>query len=156
MKWLVLALLAVSVVADARSEKTLAYTRDQAWPTAIRFIRLDARFKVIEKDADAGYILFEMTEDKKTYRGALEVIEVVQDDQHQVRFVLTIDDRPSWFEIELLGKLEDKLRADLGSPAPPPTKKPPADAPKQDEPPKKDQPKPPSVTDDPPPMSPAP
>src|SRR4051812_3719361 len=48
--WLVLAVAPVA----ARSEKTLAYPRDQVWPTAVRFLVVDERVKVLEKDADAG------------------------------------------------------------------------------------------------------
>lgn len=137
---LLLALLLWSGVAEARSEKTLAYQRDQAWPTAVRFLRVDAKLKVIEKDADAGYVLFEFIEDKKTFRGSLEVIEVVKDGRKLVRFVVTIEDRPSWVEIEMLNKLERKLRAELGSPAPTPTPKEP--------PPKKDDPRQPAPKPD--------
>ena len=53
MRRLLLALLFVTSTAYARSEKTLAYPRDAAYQTAVRFIRIDAGFKVIEKDADA-------------------------------------------------------------------------------------------------------
>jgi hypothetical protein len=134
--------------AEARSEKTLAYQRDQAWPTAVRFLRVDAKLKVIEKDADAGYVLFEFVEDKKTFRGSLEVIEVVRDGRKLVRFVITIEDRPSWVEIELLTKLERKLRAELGSPAPAPT---PKEPPKKEEP--KPEPKPDKPKDDGPPLT---
>ncbi len=131
MRRLLLALVLSSGVAEARSEKTLAYQRDQAWPTAVRFLRVDAKLKVIEKDADAGYVLFEFVEDKKTFRGSLEVIEVVKDGRKLVRFVVTIEDRPSWVEVEMLNKLERKLRVELGSPAPTPT---PKDPPKKDDP----------------------
>jgi hypothetical protein len=142
MRSLLLALLLTSGVAEARSEKTLAYQRDQAWPTAVRFLRVDAKLKVIEKDADAGYVLFEFIEDKKTFRGSLEVIEVVKDGRKLVRFVITIEDRPSWVEIEMLTKLERKLRVELGTPAPAPTPK--------DPPPKsKEEPKPPKSDDKP-------
>ena len=137
------------LAADARTEKTLAYQRDVAWPAAVRFIRVDAHLKVIEKDAEAGYVLFELVEDKKTFRGSLEVIEVVKDGRHLVRFVMQIEDRPAWLELEYLNKLEQKLRAELGAPAPAPTpKKPPDD--------KKDEPKPPPPKDDGPPISPTP
>ena len=142
-------LLLLCGVASARSEKTLAYPRDAAWPAAVRFIRVDEHLKVIEKDADAGYVLFELVEDKKTYRGSLEVIDVVKDGIHQVRFVMHIEDRPSWLEVEYLDKLEHKLRAELGSPAPPP-------APKKPDPPKQDEPKPAPPKDDGPPISPTP
>jgi hypothetical protein len=148
---ILIVLLALCGVADARSEKTLAYPRDQAWPAAVRFIRVDEGLKVIEKDADAGYVLFELSEEKKTFRGSLEVIDTVRDGRHVVRFVMTIEDRPSWLEVELLNRLEEKLRAELGAPAPAPTPRPAPDKPK-------DEPKPPgkATTDDGPPVSPNP
>ena len=133
--------LVASSVAFARSEKTLAYPRDQAWPAAVRFIRVDERLKVIEKDNDAGYVLFELREDKKTFRGSLEVIDIVKDGRHLVRFVIQIEDRPSWLEIEMLNRLERKLRTELGAPAPAPTPKP-KDEPPPAPPPKADEPKP--------------
>jgi hypothetical protein len=134
MRPILLALLLWTGVAEARSEKTLAYQRDPAWQAAVRFLRIDAKLKVIEKDADAGYVIFEYTEEKKTFRGSLEVIDVVKDNRKLTRFVVTIEDRPSWVEIELLTKLERKLRAELGTPAPTPSAPPKKDEPKKDEP----------------------
>lgn len=139
----VLGLLLATGSADARSEKTLAYPREPAWATAVRFIRINAGFKVIEKDAEAGYVLFELHEEKKTFRGSLELIDVVKDGRKVVRFVLTIEDRPQWVEIALLTKLERKLRAELGTPAPEPTPRP-----RQDDPPKKAEPTPEPPKDD--------
>jgi hypothetical protein len=147
MRRVLLALLLATGVAEARSEKTLAYPRDQAWPAAVRFIRVDAHLKITEKDADAGYVIFELKEEKKTFRGSLEVIDTVKDGRHVVRFVMTIEDRPEWLEIELLNKLEQKLHAELGSPAPAPT----APPPKKEDPPKK-----PAGDDDALPVSPTP
>lgn len=152
MRRLVLALLLLCGVAEARTEKTLAYPRDQAWPAAVRFIRVDEHLKVIEKDAEAGYVLFELKDEGKTFRGSLEVIDTVKDGRHVVRFVIAIEDRPSWIELEMLNRLERKLRSELGSPSPAPTEKP-----KKDEPPpaKKDEP-PPKKDDGGPPISPTP
>ena len=144
MRPILLALLLWTGVAEARSEKTLAYQRDPAWQAAVRFLRVDAKLKVIEKDADAGYVIFEFTEEKKTFRGSLEVIDIVKDNRKLTRFVVTIEDRPSWVETELLRKLERKLRAELGTPAPAPS----APPPKKDEPAPVDKPK-----DDGPPVS---
>ncbi|HUS29590.1 MAG TPA: hypothetical protein VMZ53_13850 [Kofleriaceae bacterium] len=152
MRRVLLALLfAVPVAggtAHARSEKMLAYEREPAWAASVRFLRVDAHLKLIEKDAEAGYVIFEYTEEKKTFRGSLELIETVKDGRKVVRFVMTIEDRPAWVEIGLLTKLESKLRSELGSPAPapsPPAKK---DEPKKDEPKPDDKPK-----DDGPPVS---
>lgn len=121
---LTLALAVSSSAAYARSEKSLAYPRPEAWATAVRFLRIDERLKIIEKDADAGYVLFEVREDKKTFRGSLELIELEKDGRHIIRFVVAIEDRPTWVEIGLLNRLERKLRIELGSPAPAPTPKP--------------------------------
>ena len=139
MRRVLLALALLTGTAHARSEKMLAYERDPAWATSVRFLRVDAKLKLVEKDSEAGYVIFEYVEDKKTFRGSLELFEVVRDGRKQVRFIVTIEDRPQWVEIELLTKLERKLRAELGSPAPSPTPHEPP--PKKDEPPKKDAPK---------------
>jgi len=141
--------------AAARAERTLAYPRDQAWPTAVRFLVVDEHVKVTEKDADAGYAMFELREDGKVFRGSLELVPLVRDGRTVVRFVLQIAERPSWVEIAMLTRLETKLRVELGSPSPAP------DAPKKkDDPsaPKPDAPKPdePKPDDHAPPISPTP
>jgi len=100
----------------ARSEKTLSYPRDAVWPTTVRFLVVDESVKVIEKDADAGYVLFELRDQGKLYRGSLELLTIKNDGRTSVRFVIAIPDRPSWMEIAMLQRLERKLRAELGSP----------------------------------------
>lgn len=137
------ALLAIALtasLAEARSEKTLAYQREQVWPTAVRFLVVDERVKVIEKDPDAGYVTFEIKDDGKLYRGSLEVMTIEREKRKSVRFVLQIEDRPDYLEIAMLARLERKLRSELGSPAPAPSppkdsgpKDPPKDAPKTDD-----------------------
>lgn len=104
----------------ARSEKTLAYPREQAWPAAVRFLAVDEHLKITEKDADAGYVMFELREEHRVFRGSLEVVMVSREGRSAVRFVLQIADRPSWVELAMLERLEDKLRAELGAPSPPP------------------------------------
>jgi hypothetical protein len=126
----------VAPAAWARSEKTLAYQRAEVWPAAVRFLVVDEHVKVTEKDADAGYVLFELRDDGKLFRGSLEVMTIVRDGRSVVRFVLQIADRPSWLEIAMLTRLETKLRAELGSPSPAPSPPPP-----KPEPPAKDEPK---------------
>jgi hypothetical protein len=152
---ILLALLLLTGVAEARSEATLAYQRDPAWAASVRFLRVDAKLKLIEKDAEAGYVIFEYTEDKKTFRGSLELIEIEKDNRKLVRFVMTIEDRPAWVEVEMLTKLEAKLRAELGSPAPAPTPKQPPkkEGPRTEDPPKDDGPQPQPPKQDGPPVS---
>jgi len=152
MRRILLALLLATGVAQARSEKTLAYPRDQAWAASVRFIRVDAKLKITEKDAEAGYVIFELKEEKRTFRGSLELVDGEKDGRHVVRFVITLEDRPDYEEIELLNRLEQKLKAELGSPAPAAS----APPPKKDDSPKKDAPPPAKNDDDAPPVSPTP
>ena len=153
----IVVLVGLVTAAWARSEKTLAYPRDAVWPTTVRFLVVDEDAKVIEKDADAGYVLFEIVDERKRYRGSLEVLTIKVDGRSSVRFVISIPDRPSWMEIAMLQRLERKLRAELGSPntAPAPKDKdaPPKDAPK---PPPKEEPKEKDPYEGGPPVSPTP
>ena len=138
MRWLLPSVFAIGLASSpflseafARSEKSVAYSREQAWPTAVRYLAVDARAKITEKDVDAGYILFEIVDDGQKFRGSLELATVTVEGRTGVKLILDIEDRPSWVEIQMLTKLERKLRAELGTPAPEPTPKdPPKDSPK--------------------------
>ena len=152
MRWICLLLVLAINTAEARSEKTLAYPRDQAWAAAVRFLVVDEHVKVTDKDEGAGYVLFDLRDDGKSYRGSLELIVVERDGRKVVRFVVQIEDRPSWIEVRMLERLEHKLRSELGSPSPEPTKPPPPndDGSKDRD---KDKPPAPPKDDDGPPIS---
>ncbi len=162
MRRLLPSLLAVCFstgIAAARAEKTLAYEREQVWATAVRFIRVDERLKIVEKDADAGYVLFELHEEKRVFRGSLEIATIVTEGRNYTRFVVTVEDRPEYLEIGMLQRLEHKLRVELGSPSPAPTPKPKKDEEPKEPPKAKDEPKEPpkeKVDPDAPPISPTP
>ena len=61
-------------------------------------------------DADAGYVLFELSEEKKTFRGSLEIATIQREGRNLTRFVVTVDDRPAYLEVGMLQRLEHKLR----------------------------------------------
>jgi hypothetical protein len=113
-----------SATSQARTERTLSYDVTKVWGTAVRFLRVDAGVTVIEKDPAAGYVLFSITEGKQTFRGSLEMFAIEQDGRNATRFVIQIVDRPSYMEMAMIEKLQQKLRDELGSPAPAPTAKP--------------------------------
>lgn len=125
-----LALALAAGSADARSEKNVAYPAAKVFPTAVRFLRVDERVTIVEKDADAGYVLFELEQDGKTFPGALELVVTESSGRPAVRLVLRIEDRPSYVETAMLERLEKKLRAELGS-EPPPAVKPAEKAPEK-------------------------
>ncbi len=112
--------------AAARSERTVAYPADKVFPTAVRFLRVDEGLTITERDATAGYVLFELAEDGKVFPGALELVVTENAGRPAVRLVLRIEDRPSYVEAAMLERLERKLRAELGS-EPPPVRRPPPD-----------------------------
>jgi hypothetical protein len=102
---------------------------------------VDEKAKVIDKDPDAGYVLFELKSENKTYRGSLEIITVQSDGRPNIKFAINIVEGALWREAGMIQRLEQKLRNELGSPPPP--KKPkdePKEAPKEPPPPPKDAP----------------
>jgi hypothetical protein len=130
MRALLALLLALPASASARSEgRPLSYARDHVWSTTVRFLVVDEKAKVIEKDADAGYVLFDLKEDGKSYRGSLEIITVHTNGQPNIKFAIHVHDRPLWREAGMVERLEKKLRTELGTP-PAPKKEPPKEEPK--------------------------
>jgi hypothetical protein len=123
-----MSIVSIAPAAWARSEKVEPYEATEVFPTAVRFLRIDAGVKIVEKDADAGYVLFDLTEDHKTFHGSLELIKTDVDGRVSVKLVLHIEDRPAYVEQLLLDKLDAKLRAEL-RPTRVPPKKPPVPAP---------------------------
>src|SRR5687767_3700276 len=140
----VLCMLLAPALGEARTEgKPLAYAREAVWSTAVRFLAVDVGAKLLDRDADAGYVMFELKDDGKTYRGSLEVVAIVVDGNPSVKFVMTLVDRPPYMELAMLKRLEQKIRAELGSPNPPKPKPkdPEPEKPKDDKkPPEKDPP----------------
>lgn len=118
-------LVAASAPAWAKSEKQLGYSPQQLWSPLVRFLRVDENVKIVDKDAEAGYLIFELTQDKKVFRGSVELIAASKD--YGARIILDVADRPSYVELGMLERLERKLYAELGPapspPAPPSTKK---------------------------------
>lgn len=112
--------LVVPGVVHARSEKTLGYSPKDVWSPTVRFVRVDENLTILERDAELGYILFELREDKKVFRGSVEIIAASAD--HGARVIVDLRERPSYMEVAMLERLERKLIAELG-PAPAPPKK---------------------------------
>lgn len=107
-------------VAWARSDKVVVYTPAKVFPTAVRFLRLDVGAKILEKDADAGYVMFELTEGAKTFPGSLELVAADSAGRAAAKIVIKIEGQPSYVEATMLEKLERKLRDELGEPPPAP------------------------------------
>jgi len=113
--------LALSRPAHAESKRVVHYTFEQVWPAALRFLRLDAKCEIVERDAEAGYVIFDLIERDKKFRGTLEIVRL--DDEGgkpAVRTIARIENQPNYTEAGLLRRLESKLRNELGDPRPRP------------------------------------
>ena len=112
--------------AQAKSSRKLSYSYEQIWPTAVRFLRIDEGLKILEKDVDTGYVLFELKDEGKRFQGSLELVRRKEDSgRDAVEIILQINDRPSYMEVSILERMLKKIRAELGMPkeappAPPP------------------------------------
>lgn len=111
--------------AEGKTERTVGYSFEQVWPTAVRHLRVDEGFAIVEKDAEVGYVVFEMRDEGKVFSGALEVVRQKESSgRRSVRLVLRIGDRPAYMEAGVLDRMLIKLRQEHGDPAPPPEQAP--------------------------------
>lgn len=112
-------------LAGAKATRLASWEFSRVWPTAVRFLRVDEGFALVEKDAEAGYVLFEVQRNDQTYRGSLELVRIKDyAERDAVRLILKITDRPIYEEDGVLERLLDKLRSELGQPVDPPEPEP--------------------------------
>ncbi|MCP4603234.1 MAG: hypothetical protein GY847_22415 [Proteobacteria bacterium] len=110
--------LSFTSAAEANTKRELTYRYNQIWNTAVRFLRVDNAFPVLEKDKKAGYILFEYRDRGRSLQSSLEIVRTVSEKKHVVRTRLRIASMPSYVEVVLLDKLLRKLKSEYGSPPP--------------------------------------
>lgn len=107
------------VVASAPALASAAYdspyTMAQTFGTALRLLRVDYGFKVIEKDADNGYVLFEYTSAEAGKRSSSGSIELV-DTRQGVHVTVKLPSMPQYHEQVFLDRLVKKLAAEHGEP----------------------------------------
>jgi hypothetical protein len=105
--------------ANAKTSQKIAHSYERVWPSAVRFVRIDEGMKIIEKDADTGYVLFELKDEGKRFQGSIEVIRHTdRDERKMVELVVRIQKRPSYMEHAMLDRLIRKLQEELGRPRP--------------------------------------
>lgn len=109
--------------AHAKSGMESAYTFDQTWNSALRLIRVDLGYKIVEKDEKAGYILFEYESKGTVSNASLELLK----GESTIRVICQIPKFPSYHESVVLDRLHKKLKDEHGLPPEKP-KPPPPDA----------------------------
>ncbi len=113
--------------AEARTDRMLTYRQGQIWTSLVRFLRVDMGYRILERDREVGYLLFEYTEGGSDRSGSFEMIPTVESGRQYVKVRLQIPSMPTYIEVVLFGKFERKLLNEFGDPptaAPVPAGKP--------------------------------
>jgi hypothetical protein len=128
---LVLGAVLFAAVAAASVDGDSEYTKAQTYSGALRYLRVDLGYEVVEKDADAAYLVFRYQPVGQPKDETLGTIEVVESGE-RVRVFVRIPRMPEYHARVLRDGLFRKLRDEYGTPAPrkpePPPKKPTGDA----------------------------
>ncbi|HEV8321206.1 MAG TPA: hypothetical protein VG389_06285 [Myxococcota bacterium] len=100
--------------------RAYGYTYDQVWSATVRLLRVERGFKVVEKDIETGYIVFEFKDsakDAKVYRATAELVRDKDGTGRAVvKVKLEIADKPELPHTLLHSRLAEKLRAEYGPP----------------------------------------
>jgi hypothetical protein len=112
-------ILALTRAPDAEASVAYSspYSFDQTYATSLRMLRVDMGFKILEKDKDLGYILFEYTspESAKPVPGSIELVET----KSGVNVGVQIPAMPQYHERMLVDQLAKKLGTEYGEPPKP-------------------------------------
>ena len=111
--------LALPSVSAARTDRELTYRENEIWHSAIRFLRVDSGFKILEKDKDAGYVLFVYKDGATSCTASLEMVRTSRDNKLFVRARLQIENQPRYVEAVLIDRFIRKLKDEYGEPPPP-------------------------------------
>jgi hypothetical protein len=109
-------ILAFSVLCAARTVRETNYRYDQIWSTAVRFLRVDSGFAIIEQDKGTGYVLFEYRDSGRALNGSMELIPQERDGFELITMGIRIQNMPSYVENILMDKLVRKLKDEYGEP----------------------------------------
>jgi hypothetical protein len=135
---------ATATVSELRAKRVLPYAFEHAWPTAVRYLRVDRGFSVTERDEDAGFILFEFqlggegpNDPVRVGWGSMELLRTKDvSGREAVQVQVATGAGPVHLPSAITDGLADKLRAERGPPPPPPRpapSEPGPDAPPKDE-----------------------
>ncbi len=108
--------------ASAKVSFDSAYTHEQTYNAALRYVRVDLGFKVTERDPQAAYVMFDYKSSESGDRVSAGSVEVVPTGG-VVKVVVQLAQMPRYHEQVIADGLQKKLRAEYGEPpkkAPPP------------------------------------
>jgi hypothetical protein len=116
--------------AHARTVQDERYPVELAWNAAVRLLRVEMGFEILERDRDTGFVLFTYRDSGRASPGSLEIVATQVDGVTGTRIIVQLAQMPTYAERHLLTRLSRKLREEYGEPpAAPRRPEPPAAAP---------------------------
>ncbi len=117
---LVLALLVVPAVAQARASVELTYRYEAVWASMIRMLRVDLRCPIEDRDQEIGFVLFGYVDRGREYPGSVELVRMRGEGLPRVRVTVQVPGMPSYVSRMIADRLVRKLLEDYGEPPTPP------------------------------------
>jgi hypothetical protein len=110
------AVVIASPGANARATYNSPYGYERTWNAAMRLIRVDNGWKVVEKDESSGYLLFEYRspESARPSPGSFELVRGREG--NTVNVLVQLPQMPHYHEQLLLDSLAAKMRREYGDP----------------------------------------
>ncbi|MEM6293428.1 MAG: hypothetical protein AAGA54_19300 [Myxococcota bacterium] len=115
-------------------QRVLPYPVTQVWGAAIRYLRVDRDYAIVDRDPDTGYIVFEIPlGGDRRGRGALEAFETTDaSGRPSTQLQVSTEAGPTHLPHTLMEGIAKKVRGERGQ-APPPPPKAPVEPPKGDD-----------------------
>jgi hypothetical protein len=113
----VFALSLLSAAAGARVEGNSEYSKAQTYSAALRYLRVDLGYEVVEKDPESAYLVFRYQPPGQAKGDTTGTVEVVETDS-RVRIFVRIPRMPEYHEVVLRDGLLRKLHDEYGTPSP--------------------------------------
>jgi hypothetical protein len=111
--------------ARARVGGDSEYSKAQTYSGALRYLRVDLGYEVVERDPDAAYLIFRYQSPGQNKANTTGTVEIVDADGH-VKLFVQIPSMPEYHERVLRDGLVRKLRDEYGAPPPKPVPPPPS------------------------------
>ncbi|RJO66478.1 MAG: hypothetical protein C4523_12390 [Myxococcales bacterium] len=108
-----LSLMLCEIPLWAKSRDRVAESFDVLWSAAVRLIRVDKNWKIVDKDKETGFIIFEYQSKESSSQASVEILKDAAPEEKNVsRFVVQVS-IPSASSIEerlLIDELKRKIQ----------------------------------------------
>ncbi|MCH9682606.1 MAG: hypothetical protein K0V04_14310 [Deltaproteobacteria bacterium] len=111
-------------------DRVLPYPTEQVWPAALRYLRVDRGYTLVDRDRDGGFIVFDFPVGSSANgtrgSGSVEIVSTVDMAGRPAASVkVSTDAGPVHLPHAIAEGLAAKLKEERGQPAPPPQPEPP-------------------------------